>query len=122
MSNKIKILYVDDEPVNLELFEINFSEKYHFITADNGFDGLEKLCADDEIKVVISDMKMPGMNGIEFITKAKAKCADKLFFILTGYDITPEIQHALSSGLIMRYFSKPFNMNEIDEAIHAVLK
>jgi len=122
MNKRIKILYVDDEDVNLELFEIVFSEKFDVVTAVNGEKGLEKLCADGQIKVVISDMKMPGMNGVEFIRLAKEKCNEKLYFILTGYDISPEIRDALNSGLIIQYFSKPFNMKEIENAIFSVLK
>jgi len=57
------------------------------------------------------------MNGIEFIKKAKEKFPDKKFFILTGFEITEEILNALETGLILRYFSKPFNLNEIDSAI-----
>ncbi|HEC42646.1 MAG TPA: response regulator [Bacteroides sp.] len=117
MSSKFKILYVDDESINLKLFEINFSEKYEVHTAPDGFSGLTSLNDNPDILVIISDMKMPNMNGIEFIKKAKEKFPDKKFFILTGFEITEEILNALETGLILRYFSKPFNLNEIDSAI-----
>ena len=117
MEKKVKILYVDDEPVNLMLFEINFSKDYIILTAENGFSGLEKLDTNPETLIIISDMKMPNMNGIEFIKKAKEKYPDKKFYILTGYEITNEIQDALESGLILKYFNKPFNIKEIDSEI-----
>lgn len=117
MSEKIKILYVDDEPINLMLFEHTFQAKYDTKTAKSGWDGLEELHNDSEIKIVISDMRMPGMNGLEFITQAKEMYPHILFYILTGYDISDEIANALKNGLINRYFQKPFKMKEIDKAI-----
>lgn len=117
MSTKISVLYVDDEPINLTLFTLNFKSKYNIITANDGYGGLQKLKELPEISVVISDMKMPGMNGIEFITLAKAEFPNITFFILTGFDITEEISRALEMGLINKYFRKPFNIKEIDHAI-----
>lgn len=117
MSSKTKILYVDDESINLILFEINFSTKYAVLTADSGAKGLDLLNSNPDTTVIVSDMKMPSMNGIEFIKKAKEKFPDKEFFILTGFDITEEIQDALNSGLIVKYFRKPFNMKEMDTSI-----
>ena len=62
-------------------------------------------------------MKMPGMNGIEFIKKAKESFPDIVFFILTGYEITEEITLALEEKLIHKYFKKPFLMKEMETAI-----
>lgn len=119
---KPKILYVDDESVNLRLFEINFRKKYDVFLAHDGFQGLEILENELDVLVIISDMKMPGMNGIEFIKNAKERYPDKKYFILTGYEITPEIKEALNAGLIMKYFSKPFNILEIDRTIEDAIK
>lgn len=117
MDNTIKILYVDDEPINLMLFEKMFKIKFSVITAASGFKGLEILEKFADIKVIISDMKMPEMTGIQFIKKAKVLYPEILFFILTGYEITEEIQQSLEDGLILKYFQKPFNMVEIEESI-----
>jgi len=117
MSDKPTILYVDDEPTNLLLFRINFQKKYTVITAISGYEGLEKLRAHPEIVIVISDMKMPGINGIEFIKLAKVDYPKIIYFILTGYDITPEIEEALNSKLIHMYFSKPFRVDDIDRSL-----
>jgi two-component system, response regulator, stage 0 sporulation protein F len=117
MDEMIKLLYVDDEPINLMLFEAAFSKKYDVITVDSGFKGLEVLKDNQDICVVISDMNMPSMNGIEFISQAKADYPDICFYILTGYEITSEIQESLSNGLILKYFQKPFKMPEIHNTI-----
>ncbi len=112
-----KILYVDDEEINLMLFEVNFKTKYQIVTALDGFQGLEELDKHPDTLVVISDMKMPGMDGIEFITKAKEKHPHKKFYILTGFEITPSIKQALDSGLILEYFNKPFKVEEMHQRI-----
>jgi len=117
MSRKPTILYVDDEPINLKLFEINFKKQYEVITAIDGYDGLAQLEKNTTIKAVVSDMKMPRMNGIEFIKKAKEKYTDAKFFMLSGFETTPEIESALEKGLILRYFRKPFNITEISIAL-----
>ena len=117
MEKLITILYVDDEPINLMLFDRMFHKKYNVLTAESGFLGLEVLQKNPDVKVILSDMKMPGMSGIEFIRKAKETYPDILFYILTGYEITPEIQKSLESGLISKYFQKPLNMKAIEESI-----
>lgn len=119
---KPKILYVDDEPINLVLFEINFKKRYDIFIANDGFQGLELLEKELDISIIISDMKMPKMNGIEFIRNAKERYPEKKYYILTGYEITKEIQEAINEGIIMKYFSKPFNIKEIDETIENAIK
>jgi DNA-binding NtrC family response regulator len=75
-----------------------------------------------QICVVVSDMKMPGMNGIEFIKTAKSNFPDLCYFILTGFDITEEISAAIKEKLIIKYFRKPFDINEIRNTINKSLE
>jgi two-component system response regulator (stage 0 sporulation protein F) len=117
MNENTTLLYVDDEPINLKLFTINFKNKFRVITTESGIDGLAKLNLYPEIAIVISDMKMPGMNGVEFIEAAKKDFPDVTYFILTGFDITEEIAEAMKKGIINKYFRKPFNMKEVEESI-----
>ncbi len=118
---KVKILYIDDEIINLQLFEIIFSDKYKVLIGESGEEGLEILDNHPDTTVIISDMKMPKMNGIEFIKKAKMKYPNKNYFILTGFEITSEIQNALDSKLIIEYFNKPFDINKIEKTIEEVI-
>ncbi|MBN2275511.1 MAG: response regulator [Bacteroidales bacterium] len=122
MGNLKTLLYVDDEPLNLQLFAFNFRNKFNVRTAESGQAGLDILKNESSVSVVISDMKMPGMNGIEFIQKAKAKFPEIICFILTGYDITDEILLALKDKLIHKYFRKPFDMKEVEKAILEALQ
>lgn len=118
---KMKILYVDDEFINLRLFEINLGGKYHVFTADSAMNGLQILEENSEIQLVVSDMKMPQMNGIEFIKIAKEKYPTKTYCMITGYDVTTEIQNALNEGLILNYFRKPFNMDELEKEFEKLI-
>ncbi|MDD2564444.1 MAG: response regulator [Salinivirgaceae bacterium] len=121
MGNRTKILYVDDELINLQLFDLNFNKSYNVLMADNGFTGLEMLESNTNISVVISDMKMPNMNGLEFIKRAKEKHPQKRYCIMTGFDMTDEIREALVNGLIVKYFRKPYNKNEILVALDELI-
>jgi two-component system response regulator (stage 0 sporulation protein F) len=121
MSNQYKILYVDDEEINLELFVINFKDSYEVLTAHDGYGGLEVLDSNIDVSIVISDMKMPAMNGIEFIKKARQKYPNKKYYILTGFDITNDIEEALSNGLILEYFCKPFEIEKMHRIIAEAL-
>lgn len=116
------ILYIDDEPINLMLFENIFRRKYKVATAMSGLAGLEILAARPDINVVICDMKMPQMDGLQFVRKARLNHPGIAFFILTGYEITPDLEEALGTGLISNYFQKPFNMEEIEKAIAENIK
>lgn len=113
MSKPIKILYVDDEPINLKLFQIIFSKIYEVIIVDSADDALKILDNNLDITFIISDLCMPGMNGLEFITNAKIKYPEKKYSLLTGFHMNEEIQNALETGLIEEYFIKPIIKEKI---------
>lgn len=121
MNNPLTLLYVDDEPINLEMFAFNFRKKFNVITAVSGDEGLQKLNENKDIAVVISDMKMPGLNGLDFIEQAKEKFKSVVFFLLTGYTISDPVKKAIEQGVINNYFEKPFNIREIETAVHNAL-
>jgi two-component system response regulator (stage 0 sporulation protein F) len=125
MSNPrvVTVLYVDDEDINLFLFERSFRAHYQVLTANSGEQGLQKLEENaSDIIVVISDMRMPGMDGITFIKKAKEKHANIAYFILTAFDYSEEINEALESKLINKFFTKPFDIEKIKSSIELALK
>ncbi len=65
------ILYVDDEPENLRIFELAFRRDFSIITAPSGEEGLE-LINTTPVALVLSDHRMPGMTGVEFLTRVRA--------------------------------------------------
>lgn len=115
MNNKI--LYVDDEPINLQLFKDYFGYDYTILIAESGPIGLEILAVEKDIRLVISDMRMPSMNGVEFLKQAKMMNNKISCIIFTGYDIDSEIQWALSSGLVQTVFRKPMDADLIEREL-----
>lgn len=120
--DKPVILYVDDEIINLKLLEANLERKYQVLLAQSGAHGLEMLESRNDVQVVISDMKMPGMSGLEFILKAREKFQTPFYYLMTGFDISNEIQAALASSQIVTCFCKPVSMGVIDEEIKKVVR
>lgn len=118
MPEEITILYVDDEEINLFLFESAFKKNYQVLTATSGKEGLEKLKeAYNDIIVVISDMNMPEMNGVAFIKEARKNYQKVGYFILTGYGYNQEIDQALKENVVHKFFTKPFQPRQLEEAI-----
>lgn len=112
------ILYVDDEEVNLFLFEKIFENSFRVLTSSSGLEGLEKLKQENgHIEVVISDMRMPEMNGLQFITKARESFKSTLYCILTGYEFNTDLEKALDTKIIDKIFKKPFDFELIKQAV-----
>ena len=112
-SDRPTILYVDDEPINLELFELNYEWDFITVTALSGPAGLKFIEERQEICFVVSDMKMPQMNGLEFIKKIKEKRPELPCMVLSGYEKTSEINKAIENNVIKGYFMKPFDHDEL---------
>ena len=113
MSDKKKVLYVDDEWINLKVFSITFEEKYEILVAESGREGLEIMSQHADISIVFTDLRMPLMDGLGFIAEAKPLYPNVRYNLLTGFEKTQEIEDALHSGLLNKYFSKPFNKVEV---------
>ncbi len=119
---KPTILYVDDEKINLFIFERLFEKKFNIVTAPSAKDALSILGkSDTPIDILISDMRMPVMNGIELINKAKHQHPDIMYYILTGFEFNTDIEEAFESKLIKNYFKKPINVQEIETSIFGEL-
>ena len=117
------VLVVDDSPEIRELFSFAFSMyKINSLLAENGAHGLQVYKANkDKIKIVISDIKMPEMDGIQFCKELK-KMSDSVYVILmTGYAGSYVWDEIVSSGA-SNFFKKPFNVLEIIAAIKNISK
>lgn len=117
-DSRRKVLYIDDENPNLLLFKLTFRNEFEVITASSGREGLRMLEEEPEISVVISDMRMPEMNGLEFISEARKNRKDVTYCLLTGYGNTEEIESAVESRIINYCFRKPFNREEIIDLVN----
>jgi PAS domain S-box-containing protein len=112
MAGKDTILYVDDEEINLELFNVTFSDKFNLLIASSTKEA-RQLLAENEVKVVISDLRMPEESGIEFIRNISPLYPDAFYIILTAYLDVNSTMQALNLGEVYRYLLKPWNVTEI---------
>lgn len=112
-NEKIKILYVDDEPGNLVGFKSTFRQLYDIKTASSGKEGIEVLDANPDIEIVITDQRMPEMTGVEFLSAIKDKHTEPIRILLTGYTDFSALVEAINKGQIYRYLQKPWNEDEI---------
>ena len=112
-ESALKTLVVDDEENVLRAIKRLFmDEDVEVLTAASGEAGLEILKA-NEIALIISDQRMPGMNGSEFLRRAREAAPDAIRVILTGYaDITAAID-SINKGGAYRYLEKPWNDSEL---------
>jgi len=106
------ILYVDDEQHNLTSFMATFRKDYPIYTATNGFDALE-IMRNNDVKLVITDQRMPEMTGIQFLEKLAPEFPDSIRMILTGFSDIEVIIEAINSGWVFRYITKPWDENEL---------
>lgn len=112
-----KILYVDDEEINLELLQLTFMNELEVITATSAKEGLQLLMENPGIPVVISDLKMPEMNGLDFIKEIKSSYPGKICMLLTGFMESEIMMEGFNKELIFRYIMKPWKKVVLMEAI-----
>jgi len=109
------ILIVDDEDSILNAFKrILADEDYDVRVANNGSDGLNILrSAKNPFSLIISDQRMPEMNGVQFFAQAKEIFPDAVRILLTGYADSDAIIEAINKGGVHLYFTKPWHEEEI---------
>lgn len=107
MSIPEKILFVDDEEDILNSFKRQLRKKANISVATSGQEALDLIDSEGEFAVIVSDMRMPIMDGAEFLEKSKIKSPNSIRILLTGQtDLTSAIS-AVNKGQIFRFLSKP---------------
>jgi two-component system NtrC family sensor kinase len=111
------ILIVDDE-VNIvkSLKRLLADLDFKILAAESGESGL-KVFEQEEIHLVISDYRMPGMNGVDFLKAVREKYPDTIRMILSGYADAMAIVEAINDGQVYRFLTKPWNDQEITSTI-----
>ena len=114
------LLLVDDEPnIVRALVRILRRDGYQIHTANSGKEGLE-LLQDHTVGVIISDQRMPEMNGIEFLSQVKELYPDTIRIVLSGYTDLKSVTDAINHGSIYKFLTKPWEddllRNNIREA------
>jgi two-component system NtrC family sensor kinase len=118
MSDTIKLLCVDDERNVLRALERIFMDyDYEILTASSGEEGLSHFAKNPDISVVISDYRMPGMNGVEFLSQVCEKYPDTVRIVLSGYADTASVVSAINEGQIYKFVSKPWSDEELRQTV-----
>jgi len=114
MGEPIRILCVDDEQnVLRSLTRLFLDDPYEILTAPSGAEGLLILNQSGTVPVVISDYRMPGMNGVEFLSDVRKRWPETVRIVLSGYADTGAIVSAINEGQIYRFVAKPWNEDEL---------
>jgi DNA-binding NtrC family response regulator len=117
-----KVLIVDDEPATREVLKEAFSaEPYDVLTAVSADEALA-LLARQPVSVVISDEKMPGLTGSEFLSIVRKKYPDTIRMILTGHAELHSAIRAINEGEIYRFFTKPCNIIDLAITVRQALQ
>src|ERR1700728_333096 len=122
MAERARILCVDDEEHVLRGLVLHLGVRYEVFTANCGTTALERLKQGLQVAVIISDMRMPGLNGSEFLRQSREFAPDAQRILLTGQtDIAGAIA-AINDGQIFRFLCKPCPSAELIGAIEAALE
>ncbi|MFK7989410.1 MAG: response regulator [Sandaracinaceae bacterium] len=116
-----RILCVDDEPRVLDGLRLNLEMDYEVETAERGVDALELMAA-AEFDVVVSDMRMPGMDGAQLLKEVFARSPDTVRLLLTGQSDADAAARAVNEGRIFRYLSKPCSADHLIDVIEEGLE
>jgi response regulator RpfG family c-di-GMP phosphodiesterase len=117
------ILLVDDESSILKAINrLLRTEGYIIKIATSGAEGLKSIQSSDvPVALIISDQRMPQMNGTQFLEQAKRLAPDAIRFLLTGYSDMAAVVEAVNKGEIHRYLTKPWNDDELLQAVRQAL-
>lgn len=119
---KPTILCVDDEVDNVEALERLFRKKFNVLRATSGAEALQVLDQHrGPVAVIITDQRMPGMTGSEFLEQTLASHPETIRMLLTGYTDLESVISAVNKGQIYRYLTKPWDpidlVNTVDRAV-----
>jgi len=110
------ILFVDDEPENLRVFELSFRREFQIRTARSGEEALQSL-HDHPAALVLSDHRMGGMSGVELLAKVREVDDRTVRILVTAYGDAATLSEAINNGWIYRYVAKPWRPEEMRLAL-----
>ncbi len=121
-QGKPRILCVDDEPEVLRGLKLNLRKVARVSTAESGAEGLELLRSAGPFDIVISDMRMPEMNGAAFLSAAREGWPDTERILLTGQTDVESAVAAVNDGAIFRFLTKPCPPDLLHDTVEAALE
>jgi response regulator RpfG family c-di-GMP phosphodiesterase len=115
------ILFVDDDANILEAYQRSLRRKFDINVALGGEVALDMMALNDTYPVIISDLSMPGMSGIEFLNRAKEISPESILMVLTGNAQVDIAVEALNTGCIYKFLLKPCLPDALAESVQAGL-
>jgi two-component system NtrC family sensor kinase len=123
VQETVKILCVDDEKNVLRALERLFmDEDYEIFTALNGDEALALLAEQPGVQLVISDYRMPGMDGVDFLRQVHERWPDTIRIVLSGFADTAAVVGAINEGQIYKFIPKPWDDEELRVTIAKALE
>jgi response regulator RpfG family c-di-GMP phosphodiesterase len=117
-----KILFVDDEASLVAGIVRQFRKQYNIVPAGGGHDGLNLLRTIGPFAVVVSDLRMPAMDGIQFLAKVRETSPDSVRIMLTGNADLDTAMQAVNEGQIFRFLTKPCPPGILSATLEAAIK
>jgi signal transduction histidine kinase len=106
------ILYLDDEPENLRIFELSFRRDFAILTAETAEEAL-RLLHDNPVAILLSDYRMPDMNGVEFLAQTRQIDDRCIRMLVTAYGDVQILGDAINDGRIYSYIPKPWEPEQM---------
>ena len=117
------VLYVDDELLNLRVFEANFRSRLNVVTCLSGREALEIISQrGSDIGVLIADQRMPEMTGVELLERVRVLAPDVQRMLITAYSEMQSVIDAVNRGQVTRYFVKPWVKEELLAALEDAVR
>ncbi|MFN8546229.1 MAG: response regulator [Candidatus Binatia bacterium] len=117
-----RVLCVDDEPNVLEALVRQLRRRFTVSTAGGGAAGLDLLAREEPFAVVVSDMRMPGMDGAAFLARVREQAPDTVRILLTGHADLAAAAAAVNDGQIFRLLTKPCPPTDLAQALNAAVE
>ncbi|OLP17269.1 fused response regulator/phosphatase [Leptolyngbya sp. 'hensonii'] len=117
-GGKLRLMVVDDEPDNLDLLYRTFRREFTVFKAVSGHNALQTLDQEGEMAIIISDQRMPGMNGTEFLSRTVDRFPDTIRIVLTGYTDVEDLVGAINTGKVFKYITKPWMPDDLKAVVN----
>ncbi|HOR28795.1 MAG: Hydrogenase transcriptional regulatory protein hupR1 [candidate division BRC1 bacterium ADurb.BinA292] len=121
-ANETAVLFVDDDANVLAAYRRMLSQRFRLETAASGAEGLQRLREGGPFAVVVSDLQMPAMNGIQFLSRAREVSPDTVRMMLTGQADLSRAIDAVNEGHLFRFLTKPCPADMLAKAVEAGLR
>jgi CheY-like chemotaxis protein len=122
MTDRARILIVDDEEAILETMTFTFEDEYEVFAATSAREALGLLDLNAPIAAVITDQRMPEMTGVEFLARVYERHPSTTRIILTGYADGDAMVRAINEGHVYAYVTKPWEPDELKQLVHRAVE